>query len=249
MESLPSTSKEKRWSRPLTEDELLDLLMKDDDSEILRLSDADDANSIADLNDVSSEFGDDIQDIEETIFDGLIQEQKSTERVQLAEINLVKSELTKLQSLIDNQQKDIEIIKKDKRSKILVLNGIEEKEKEDIYDVVVKLIQQKFKIPINTNNIDNCYRMGKKRPHNKKPRPVALKFVNKWMKIQVFGAKKGLKGSGIVISEMLSQENRELYLKVKESVGARNCWTFEGNIYTLVNNTKTLIKTISDLGN
>uniref|UniRef100_A0A6P7F3X2 Uncharacterized protein LOC114326270 n=1 Tax=Diabrotica virgifera virgifera TaxID=50390 RepID=A0A6P7F3X2_DIAVI len=167
----------------------------------------------------------------------------------LAEINLVKSELTKLQSLIDNQQKDIEIIKKDKRSKILVLNGIEEKEKEDIYDVVVKLIQQKFKIPINTNNIDNCYRMGKKRPHNKKPRPVALKFVNKWMKIQVFGAKKGLKGSGIVISEMLSQENRELYLKVKESVGARNCWTFEGNIYTLVNNTKTLIKTISDLGN
>uniref|UniRef100_A0A6P7FA29 Uncharacterized protein LOC114326228 n=1 Tax=Diabrotica virgifera virgifera TaxID=50390 RepID=A0A6P7FA29_DIAVI len=167
----------------------------------------------------------------------------------LAEINLVKSELTKLQSLIDNQQKDIEIIKKDKRSKILVLNGIEEKEKEDIYDVVVKLIQQKFKIPINTNNIDNCYRMGKKRPHNKKPRPVALKFVNKWMKTQVFGAKKGLKGSGIVISEMLSQENRELYLKVKESVGARNCWTFEGNIYTLVNNTKTLIKTISDLGN
>ncbi|XP_050516483.1 uncharacterized protein LOC126891348 [Diabrotica virgifera virgifera] len=80
MESLPSTSKEKRWSRPLTEDELLDLLMKDDDSQILRLSDADDANSIADLNDVSSEFGDDIQDIEETIFDGLIQEQKSTER-------------------------------------------------------------------------------------------------------------------------------------------------------------------------
>ncbi|CAG9840202.1 unnamed protein product [Diabrotica balteata] len=53
--------------------------MKDDDSEILRLSDADDANSIADLNDVSSKFGDDIQDIEETIFDGLIQEQKSTE--------------------------------------------------------------------------------------------------------------------------------------------------------------------------
>uniref|UniRef100_A0A6P7H7T5 Uncharacterized protein LOC114345376 n=1 Tax=Diabrotica virgifera virgifera TaxID=50390 RepID=A0A6P7H7T5_DIAVI len=98
MESLPSTSKEKRWSRPLTEDELLDLLMKDDDSEILRLSDADDANSIADLNDVSSEFGDDIQDIEETIFDGLIQEQKSTERGELENLEY-PNEVTTEQSI------------------------------------------------------------------------------------------------------------------------------------------------------
>ncbi|KAG5898881.1 hypothetical protein JTB14_003275 [Gonioctena quinquepunctata] len=121
-----------------------------------------------------------------------------------------------------NQQKYIETLKRDQRSKFLVINGIDEKEKEDLLDVVVKLINHKLKLSISNINIDNCYRMGKKR-QDKKPRPLAGKFVNKWMKHKVLKVKKNLKGSGVVISEMLSHENRQLFSKVRESVGAKNC--------------------------
>lgn len=81
MENLPSTSKRKKWERPLTDQELLEYLLKDDDSEILGLSDNDDANSIADLDDVSSELGNEVEidDIDETVFDTLIEEQITTE--------------------------------------------------------------------------------------------------------------------------------------------------------------------------
>ncbi|CAG9820019.1 unnamed protein product [Phaedon cochleariae] len=158
----------------------------------------------------------------------------------------IKSELDNINQRIINQQKDVETLKRDQRSKFLVINGIDEKEKEDLLDVVVKLINQKFKLSILNTNIDTCYRMGKKR-QDKKPRPLAVKFVNKWMKQKVFAAKKNLKGSGVVISEMLSSENRNLFMKVRESVGAKNCWTYEGNIYAFLNNTRKPIKSIIDL--
>ncbi|KAG5874444.1 hypothetical protein JTB14_016992 [Gonioctena quinquepunctata] len=161
-------------------------------------------------------------------------------------INDIKLELDNINQRMNNQQKYIETLKRDQRSKFLVINGIDEKEKEDLLDVVVKLINHKLKLSISNINIDNCYRMGKKR-QDKKPRPLAVKFVNKWMKHKVFVVKKNLKGSGVVISEMLSYENRQLFSKVRESVGAKNCWTYEGNIYAFLNNTRKLIRSLTDL--
>lgn len=61
-----------------------------------------------------------------------------------------------------NQQKDVEKLKRDQRYKFLVINGIDEKEKEDLLDVI-KIINQKHNISISNIIIDNCYRMVKKR--------------------------------------------------------------------------------------
>ncbi|KAG5863512.1 hypothetical protein JTB14_001344 [Gonioctena quinquepunctata] len=111
-------------------------------------------------------------------------------------------ELDNINQRMSNQQKYIETSKRDQRSKFLVINGIDEKEREDLLDVV-KLINHKLKLSISNINIDNCYRMEKIR-QDKKPRLLAVKFVNKWMKHKVFVVKKNLKKSGVVISEMLS---------------------------------------------
>ena len=66
---MPSTSKKNRCKKPLTEEQLLHYIMKDDDSVILELSDDDhdDANNIADLSDFIDNCENDI--IENTLKD------------------------------------------------------------------------------------------------------------------------------------------------------------------------------------
>ncbi|KAG5872868.1 hypothetical protein JTB14_011549 [Gonioctena quinquepunctata] len=64
-------------------------------------------------------------------------------------INDIKLELDNINQRMSNQQKDIETSKRDQRSKFLVINGIDEREKEDLLDVVVKLINHKLKLSIS----------------------------------------------------------------------------------------------------
>nr|CAI5845225.1 unnamed protein product [Callosobruchus analis] len=59
----------------------------------------------------------------------------------------------------------------------------------------------------------------------KHPRPVAVYFVNRWLRDKVFFAKSNLKGSGVVMSKILTENALQLYKQTKTILGAKNVWT------------------------
>lgn len=85
MEDLPVNNQpvnRKKQERPLTDEQLLEYLMNDDDSIILGLSDDDESNKIANLSDFlepgDDNTHDDDDNIEEIIFDSLIEQNITT---------------------------------------------------------------------------------------------------------------------------------------------------------------------------
>lgn len=129
---------------------------------------------------------------------------------------------------------------------IVVVNGIAETDDENLYEVIPKFISKKLQINITDKDIDYSYRIGKKN-ESQKPRPIAVRFVNRWLRDKVFYVKKNLKGSGIVLTEYLVNKIQVLYKKVREMVGPRNCWTFNARIYVSINNTKKTVRNIQEL--
>lgn len=176
-----------------------------------------------------------------------IQSIESFEIKVMESINALREELNAVKDEIKICENDIRKHKEDRRQNTLVLYGLSEKEKENLVPEVVDILKSKFKITAAPGDINYCYRIGKKRVDNKKPRPVSIVFVNRWFKEKIYGAKKCLKGSPLVVSEMLSQNKRDLYMKVRSVVGTKNCWSWSGNIYALINETKKLIKSEVDL--
>lgn len=62
-------------------------------------------------------------------------------------------------------------------------------------------------------------------------------FIHRWKRDEVYYAKKGLKGSGLLLGEMLTLDNYKLFLKARK-VYAERARTKRGNVVILVGNNK-----------
>ena len=164
--------------------------------------------------------------------------------------NDIKQSLYSLKKdLLSEQEisnKEIEHLKQDHMRNGIIIKGVAESETEDLQDEVCKLLKSKTKITVSPNEINYCYRMGKK-PGAKHPRPIALMFTCRWERDIVFNNKKLLKGSGIVMDEMLVKSNLNLYKAVRSVIGVKSSWSWNGKIYAFINNTKKLITSEDDL--
>nr|CAI5869826.1 unnamed protein product [Callosobruchus analis] len=132
----------------------------------------------------------------------------------------------------------------------VVIFGIPEVDPRTLTETIAKFFSSKLKLDVGPADINVCYRMGASAPADKsgkRPRPVAVYFVNRWLRDKIFFAKSALKGSGAVISEIRTESALELYKKIKTVVGAKNVWTWRGNIFTLKNNNKILVSSLSDV--
>ena len=154
-------------------------------------------------------------------------------------------EIQEFKNSYEKIEREIENIKQDNMANCIVINGMGEKNDQDLYSEVTQLIKNKININTSKQDIDICYRLGKK--VEDKTRPVVVKFVNRWVRECVFENKKKLKGSGFVISECLTNKKLVLLKKVRESVGLKSCWTWNGKVYALINNNKKLIRSEQDL--
>lgn len=157
------------------------------------------------------------------------------EKISCFEHNVLQ-ELEALRQDIKNMETKSSDSKQDEMCNNLIINGIPESQSENAPREVCKLVKQHLKIDISTIDIDYCYRLG--RPDPQKVRPVAVRFVNRWVRDDIFKTKKNLKGSGLVITEQLIYKNLLLFKKVRSSVGVKNCWTFNGKVFVLCNNQK-----------
>lgn len=128
----------------------------------------------------------------------------------------------------------------------ILIHGLKE-EKSCLYTEVIELIQNKIGIQLNKDNINQCYRVGKKRQNNK-PRPVLVHFCQRWMRDMVFYDKKKLKGSCFMFTEVLTVDNLKLLKKARELVG-NSAWTYGGLVYVADIDGKKLISSESNLIN
>lgn len=165
-------------------------------------------------------------------------------------IKKIDSLQTKLNSEIENIKRDMEKIlhplseavescTQKLNSKSIVLYGLEDKNN-NIYDSVSELFTSKIGCAVNSkSDISACYRIGKN--VSGKPRPIVIEFVRKWKRDEVFSQKSKLKGMKIMMVELLTKTRLEWFSIIRKKFG-KNCWTFNGEIYVILNDKKVHVR-------
>lgn len=130
----------------------------------------------------------------------------------------------------------------------LLFYGIKENNNNNLYESILQICTNKLNIPINKINISDCYRLGKKQQQqNSKPRPVVVQFCQRWVRDEVFFAKKKLKNSELFISELLTPFNLNLFKRSRMAYGNAT-WTYGGLVYRQSSDgVRQLIKSEADI--
>lgn len=120
-------------------------------------------------------------------------------------LNPIIEENEKLKQKIGNLEKEIELMKKDKKSNNIIVFGLEENEKStsELFQSVKETLRGDLNMNIQENEVNKLYRLGKNKVNNK-PRPVLCSFVNEWKKDEIMKKKKSFKN--IYVSEDYSKE-------------------------------------------
>lgn len=126
----------------------------------------------------------------------------------------------------------------------LIIHGIKETDKEDLFDEITSMFQNKLAITVQKELISDCSRMGKKRPD--KTRPIVVTFSVKWMRNQILVNKAKFKGTGIMCTEFLTKGRLQLFKKCRDKYG-KQCWTVNGAIIVLADGIRRVISKEADL--
>lgn len=164
-------------------------------------------------------------------------------------INGLRSELSKLKHQTAMCEKKIDDLRQFDLLNGLVISGIDESNDNKLCEVIADTLNSKMKnISINPDEINYCFRLGKKEERRStKPRPVSVMFTNRWKRDKIFNSKKCLKGDSVFISEWLTSAKLELYKKTCVKCGVKSTWTWNGNIFAIVDNVKRKIVSENDL--
>lgn len=122
------------------------------------------------------------------------------------EVEILKTSLVALEN--DNLKLKEKLLSQEEllRKRNILVFRIAETDNESLEQVVLQLLNNKLKINITINDIDNFYRIGNKDPN--KARPILIKFTRELTIREVFRNVKKLKGTGISIALDLTQEKR-----------------------------------------
>lgn len=119
------------------------------------------------------------------------------------------------------------------RRKVLLLHGVPEKENEKLSDVVRTLLSNQMKLTEvckDSNVIHVCHRLGFSKL---KTRPILVRFFRMEHRQLVWESKKVLKGTGVTISEFLTQVRHRIFTAARKHFGMSNCWSMEGKIVVI----------------
>lgn len=132
------------------------------------------------------------------------------------------------------------------RRKVLLLHGIPEKEREKLHETVYQVISDRMKLPdISIDNIQVCHRLGSAQG---KKRPVLVRFFDIEHRQAIWDNKTSLKGTGITVSEFLTQSRHRLFTAARKHFGIKHSWTVEGKIVVLLpDKSRRKIETMPEL--
>ncbi|XP_074026905.1 uncharacterized protein [Leptinotarsa decemlineata] len=111
---------------------------------------------------------------------------------------------------------------------------------EDTRNEIKILFQSKMAITLRDEDINLCYRIGKK--IDEKPRGIFIKLRTLDLKPNIYSKKRLLKGTGVVIREDLKEARVQLLNDSIEKIGLKNVWTENGKIYINLNNKVSRIR-------
>lgn len=105
-----------------------------------------------------------------------------------------------LEKTVEKQEERLDMIEKQLRKKNLVFFGVEETEKnyEALELNLVKIINDKMKVPCSPSEVESVRRIGKR---GDKPRPIVLTLTTTGKKLQILKRKKTLDDSTYYIKE------------------------------------------------
>ena len=148
-------------------------------------------------------------------------------RKELAELNDTRNDLKKK---VEEAKDRIDDLKQYSRRNCLIFTGIKK--------VILDICRSKLQIELHRFSLDGIHRLGRKRiprPDTEvpKPRPIIAKFINYHDRDSVYKCRRKLKESGLTIMENLTKRRVNLLNEVREAVGVKNTWTFDGRIHAM----------------
>lgn len=138
------------------------------------------------------------------------------------QISALRSDSDSIQLKMDN------FIQQSNKSKLLLLGCKETPGENNLNNELVKIINSRIKVNIKNSDIHDCYRIGRKTDKNS--RPVIIELCNVTKRNEIFDNKKLLKGTGLVVAEVLSPIRNNTYKLIRQKMGPRACWTNRGRI-------------------
>lgn len=167
-----------------------------------------------------------------------------------AENKSLKASMEKQTQILQNMSEKCENMDQILRNKTIRIYGVKEQKNENILKIVTEILKTNVRIDAEKVQIEHCYRIGK---HDKdKIRPIIVQFARLGDKQLVYGKKRNLKGSRLIIREDLSRDKIQLLKMVISKVGDDGkVWTSDGRIFYKFNGGEEIvrIKSKSDIEN
>lgn len=167
---------------------------------------------------------------------------KNFEELITSSLQNIKSDIIKMKKEMEEQVHSINRLELKRNQNILIIHGVKENNS-DLYEDIINLFSMNFNITVKKADLNVCYRLGQK-ADGKKPRPIVVDFIHRWARDQIFFSKKKLKGTKMIITEMLTHKILALFKEVNQVMG-NSAWTMNGLIIVLHNGRKIAIKSES----
>ena len=101
--------------------------------------------------------------------------------------------------------------------------------------------------PILPIHIDDAHPLRTKKRNRTKV--VIIRFANRWVKEELFNCRVDLEGTGLLLTEHLTDLSRKLLSEAASIVGKNNASVHKTRVYAKCNGIKYIIKTEKDIAN
>lgn len=165
-----------------------------------------------------------------------------------ASLEALRQDLKAINREIDNAKvKDDKAVRVNNLNK-LIIRGLPEKDNATLLQEVCEVVNKQIGVKCENRDIKCCYRLGKPNKTARNTcRPIIVDFVCRWKRDEIFYAKKTLKGSSLVVCEVLTSAGFSLFQKIRKEFEAKNVWTNRGNIIVYTMNKKHYVNSEEDL--
>lgn len=149
----------------------------------------------------------------------------------------IEQKLKKLEEEIKNQNDKVNILQQkmddmeqQMKANNICIYGVPENSDENITSKILQIVNSHTGMVIK-NEIINCYRIGKQ-PIPNKSRPIIMKLRSPEVKSEIFRNVNKFRGKGIFITEDLTYKKRMLLKQAKSTLGEKEVWSSNGQIFT-----------------
>jgi FtsZ-binding cell division protein ZapB len=151
------------------------------------------------------------------------------------EVKILKRENTCLKeevSELRNSQQELKIeinrAEQYSRKDNVRIVRLNEKPQENTREAVCLMYRTELEVIVKPEDIGACHRL----PSNNKdqPRPIIVRFRDRFTKENVMRARRKLKGKGITISDDITKENLKLMNRARNSGVFESVWFFNGKV-------------------